>query len=153
MTSMRRMVTSDSATVSRLSVKVNQTAFVEPIVETLADSAPKHDNFVIEDENTVIGFFQIDGLSGKQKIPDSLEVHEVMVDTRHQGKGHGKAFLLGLRPFLQIEYPEWRFACLGVNCRNLKAIRLYEFGGFVDTGKIYSGGASGPQHIMRLDLT
>lgn len=153
MIGMRKMTTDDRTAVLALSVTDDQSRFVEPIAETLSDDAPVRDNFVIEEDGVVVGFFQIDGSSGKQKIRDSLELQEVAVDARHQGKGYGKAFVLALRTFLRKEYPEWRSVCLTVNYKNRAAYRLYELGGFVDTGQTHLEGRSGPQHIMHLAFT
>ena len=153
MVKMRRMTAGDRDAVLALKVSDDQTAFVDPIAETLSDRAPRCENFVIETQGVIVGFFQIDNSSGRQTIPESLELHEVAVDARHQGKGYGKAFILGLRKFLKDEFPEWPSACLTVNCRNPTAYRLYELGGFVDTGRLHLAGRSGPQHIMQLNLS
>ena len=49
-------------------------------------------------------------------------------------------------------YPHADGIGLTVNCKNLHAYKLYELGGFIDTGELYLGGRSGPQHIMRRKL-
>jgi len=41
---------------------------------------------------------------------------------------------------------------LTVHTRNAAAIRSYLGAGFEDTGRLYHGGRSGPQHIFRLHL-
>ena len=84
-----------------------------------------------------------------QSVETYLELHEVIIDWRHQGKKYGKAFVEILPSLLKAEYPNWRGVCLTVNCRNKEAKRLYEYGGFTDTGELKLDGPSGPQHIMR----
>ena len=143
------MTAEDQAQVLELEVGSEQKAFVEPINETLADINPQRDNFVMEAEGTIIGFFQIDHPSDERKISDFLELHEVQIDAKHQGKGYGKAFVKELPNLLSREYPEAPGVCLTVNFRNTQAHRLYQLGGFIDTGKVYLLGRSGPQHIMR----
>jgi GNAT superfamily N-acetyltransferase len=150
---LRRILASDRSAVLGLSVTDPQAAFVEPIAETLSTTALERDNFVIVAGGEVVGFFQIDCASDAQKIPDTLELHEVIIDAAHQGKGYGKAFVFALKEFLRREYPGWGAVCLTVNCKNKGAYRLYELGGFMDTGELYCEGRSGPQHVMRLDLS
>lgn len=153
MVRMRKMTDDDRVTVLSLSVAAEQSAFVDSIADTLSMTGPVRDNYVVLADDTIVGFFQIDCSSGNQRIPHSLEVHEVAIDATHQGKGYGRSFICGLKSFLKHEYPHSKSACLTVNCRNGKAIGLYELGEFVDTGNLYHGGRSGPQHVMRLDLS
>ncbi len=150
---LRRYLTADRAAVLGLSVTGPQAAFVEPIAETLSTTALQRDNFVIAADDGVVGFFQIDCSSGAQRIANALELHEVLVDASHQGKGYGKAFVFALKDFLRREYPVWDDVCLTVNCKNMGAYRLYELGGFTDTGELHLEGRSGPQHVMRLALS
>ena len=150
---LRRYLAADRAAVLGLSVTGLQAAFVEPMAETLSTTALQRDNFVIAADDGVVGFFQIDCSSDAQRIANSLELHEVLVDASHQGKGYGKAFVFALKDFLRSEYPVWDDVCLTVNCKNMGAYRLYELGGFTDTGELYLEGRSGPQHVMRLALS
>ncbi len=150
---LRQFLTADRAVVLGLSVTGPQAAFVEPIAETLSTTALQRDNFVIAADGAIVGFFQIACSSGAQKIANTLELHEVIVDASHQGKGYGKVFVFALKEFLRSEYPKWDAVCLTVNCKNKKAYRLYELGGFTDTGELYFEGRSGPQHVMRLALS
>ena len=145
---LRRYTSADKPTVERFEVTSAQAAFVEPLRETLAMAAER-DNFVIEADGEPVGFFQIDHASATQCVKAHLELHEVTIDWRHQGKKYGKAFVESLPRLLNAEYPDWRGVCLTVNCRNDKAKRLYEHGGFTDTGELKLDGPSGPQYIMR----
>lgn len=152
MFNLRRMKDSDRDHVAQLAVSVEQLVFVDPINDTLAAADPERDCFVMTDAGTIVGFFQIDLASNLRTIPELLELHEVQIDARHQGKGYGKAFMSSLPALLLAEYPGSPGVSLTVNCKNLHAYRLYEFGGFQDTGDLYEGGRSGPQHIMRCDF-
>ena len=152
MLKLRRMSESDRARVSSITVSAGQLVFVDPIRETLSTADPDRHCHVMVAAETVVGFFQVDYSSSHRTLPDLLEVHEVQIDAAHQGKGHGRAFATSLVEFLTGEYPEAGGACLTVNLRNLHAYRLYKLAGFRDTGEIYAGGRSGPQHIMRCDF-
>lgn len=145
---LRRLEDDDRPVVAKLSVRSEQEAFVEPLPETLAATAMDRDNYVMEADGAVVGFFQIDSTSRTQCVPDCLELHEVCVDGSAQGQGHGRSFVEALPLFLRETYPGWDGVCLTVNCRNERAKRLYELGGFEATGELKEEGRSGPQFIM-----
>lgn len=144
---------SDRAAVLRLTVTEAQRAYVTPIPETLENSALRRDNYVIEAEGALVGFFQIDRVAPGPALPDHLELQEVTIDARHQGKGYGRAFMAALAAFLRTGYPDWHQICLTVDFRNDPAFRLYRSAGFEDTGEITERGGGAPQRIMRKDLT
>jgi len=148
---LRRYTDVDKSTVEQFEVTNAQAPFVEPLRETLATEADR-DCFVIEADGKPVGFFQIDHASATQSVEAHLELHEVMIDWRHQGKKYGKAFVEMLPRLLNAEYPNSGSVCLTVNCRNQKAKKLYEYGGFADTGELKMDGPSGPQHIMRREI-
>lgn len=148
---LRPYLSDDKTTVEQFEVAIEQAPFVEPVSETLA-TEHERDNYVIEVDGLPIGFFQVDHSSGLQCLDDHLELHEVLIDQSQQGKGYGKAFVEMLPDFLRIKYPGRRGVCLTVNCRNQSAKRLYELGGFANTGDLKLEGRSGPQFIMRRDL-
>ncbi|WP_421782346.1 GNAT family N-acetyltransferase [Kiloniella litopenaei] len=134
----------DQITVSSLKVSKDQSDFIDPI--TLSLTNMDRDSYVMETSGHIIGFFQIDARQNQ------LELHEVFIDHRHQGKGHGKEFMSSLAPFLRKNYPRANAVFLTVNCRNSHAKRLYEFGDFIDTGDLKKDGPAGPQHIMKKSL-
>ena len=73
-----------------------------------------------------------------------------MVDRRMQAKGIGYQALTQL-PALVAEYlPEFHQVNLTVNFSNRPAQKLYRRCGFEDTGLVYAGASSGPQHIYAL---
>ena len=149
---LRTMADADRATVAGLRVTNDQLAFVDTIADTLNGSAHQRENYVIEAGNAIVGFFQVDSGSGAQAVPDSIELHEVQIDAAHQGNGHAGAFMAALAPFLAAHYPDTDTVSLTVNCRNRIAYRVYAQGGFTDTGALYHGGRSGPQHVMTMKL-
>lgn len=152
MITLRQMTAADREAVLLLDVTKEQSAFVDPISDTLAQSSSLRDNHVVVAEDLVVGFFQIDDTPESQRIAGSLELHEVRIAAAHQGKGFGKQLLASLPPYLRSTYPDWASVCLTVNCRNKRAYHLYLLGGFADTGETFHGGRSGPQHVLRMSL-
>lgn len=147
---LRHMMHDDRKQVARLEVTGDQLQFVEPMPMTLKTTALERDNFVIETDTGIVGFFQID-----TRVPDYarqplLELCQVVIDQTHQGRGVGRQFIQCLPELLKREYPEAPGVVLTVNCRNSLAHRVYAAGGFHDAGEIYEGGPSGPQHIMTM---
>lgn len=147
---LRRMTTHDHAPVAALVVGSEQLQFVEPMPLTLETTALQRDNFVIETDEGIAGFFQID-----TRVPDYvrlplLELCQVVIGQRFQGRGLGKRFVARLPELLEREYPDAPGIVLTVNCRNKMAHHVYAASGFKDTGEIYAGGPSGPQHIMMM---
>lgn len=148
---LRAMSAEDRAAVLGLKVAREDYAFVDPIHETLV--IENRDQYVIEADGTdgIVGYFQIDNQSDHRLLPGYLELQAVQIDVNQQGRGLGKAFVAAIGGFLKPRYPDAAGVYLTVNCRNLHAYRLYEFGGFADNGALYHGGRSGPQHIMQID--
>lgn len=152
MVTLRPMLESDRTDVSALVVSDEQLDFVDPLSEALEAHAGDWDDHVIVADDQVVGFFQIDSSRSTPRIPDQLELHEVRIGSVYQGRGYGKAFMTLLGDYLAATYPGWPDVCLSVNCRNETAYRIYQQGGFVDTGEIYHGGSAGPQHVMTRPL-
>lgn len=74
------------------------------------------------------------------------------VDQRQQGRGIGTGGVRALRDYLRREFPDAAAVVLTVNVQNSGAVKAYRRGGFVDTGDLFHGGRSGPQHVMRMGL-
>ena len=89
---LRRYTCGDKPAVEQFQVTSAQAAFVEPLRETLAMGGDR-DCYVIEADGEPVGFFQIDHASSMQSVETYLELHEVIIDWRHQGKKYGKAFV------------------------------------------------------------
>jgi RimJ/RimL family protein N-acetyltransferase len=66
--------------------------------------------------------------------------------------GYGMAAMSAIRDLMRREHPDVAELVLTVNCRNTAAISTYLKAGFRDTGEIYHGGNSGPQHVFYLPL-
>ena len=147
---LRRMLQDDRAQVAALAVASNQLQFVDPMPLTLETTALERDNFVMATETGIAGFFQIDTRTPDYVQQPLLELCQVVVDQNQQGRGLGQQFVQALPELLKREYPDAPGVVLTVNCRNKLAYHVYSAGGFHDTGEIYTGGPSGPQHIMSM---
>ena len=75
-----------------------------------------------------------------------------LISSGQQGRGLGQAAIPEIRDLLHRAHPEASHLYLSVNRRNKRAIRTYLGAGFRDTGRLYHGGASGLQHVLRLPL-
>lgn len=156
MIQLRPMTSNDLEAVRRLTVNEDQHAYVRPITQTLAQKDKDRDYHLIIETSRIVGFFVIDkGYSGRYDFTDGSELGLLgyFIDHRHQGKGFGGAACRKLREYLPQKYPNYAAIVLTVNCKNLPAQRAYQAGGFQDTGELYQGGRSGPQHIYRMRLT
>lgn len=147
---LRRMTADDHALTAALVVGSEQLKFVDPMPLTLETTALQRDNFVIEANGEIAGFFQVDTRAPDFARLPLLELCQVVIDQRFQGRGLGKRFVARLPELLEREYPDAPGVVLTVNCRNKMAHRVYAASGFKDTGEIYAGGPSGPQHIMTM---
>lgn len=147
---LRHMMNDDREQVAGLAVTRDQLQFVDPMPLTLKTTALERDNFVIETDTGIVGFFQVDTRTPDYVRQPLLELCQVVIDQNHQGRGIGRQFIQGLPELLKREYPDAPGVVLTVNCRNKIAHRVYAAGGFHDTGEIYEGGPSGPQHVMTM---
>ncbi|MBB6099589.1 RimJ/RimL family protein N-acetyltransferase [Deinobacterium chartae] len=141
-----------------LEVHPEQLAFVSPVERMLAaaDTEPLTDPYLILEQGRVVGFFLLNrdpqAIAYYASSPHTVGLEGFFVDRREQGRGLGAQALAALVRYLQLTHPELRELNLTVNCRNAAAIRAYQKAGFVDTGQLYHGGRSGPQHVMTLPL-
>ena len=147
---LRRMREDEQALAATLAVTSEQLQFVVPMQLTMKTTALERDNFIIETDAGIVGFFQIDTRVPEYVRQPLLELCQVVIDQNHQGRGIGRRFIQSLPELLRREYPDATGVVLTVNCRNKMAHRVYVAGGFRDTGEIYTGGPSGPQHIMTM---
>jgi GNAT superfamily N-acetyltransferase len=151
---LRPMTDADRPAVTALTWTADQNAYVDPWDAVLPPACPECETFVIDSAaDGVVGSFQVEagGAGGSQvcAMPGYPELRHVVIDTAHQGKGYGKALADGLEDLIRKHYPSALGLCLTVNCRNDVAHAVYKKLGFTDTGDLYHGGRSGPQHIMR----
>ncbi|NYZ64532.1 GNAT family N-acetyltransferase [Endozoicomonas sp. SM1973] len=151
----RRMTENDLTEVKTLSVEENQIKYVGTTEEILQQSSDTNHFYVIQKNNSIIGFFIIDTTYNKKYSfaqEAELGLRAFLIDKNLQGKGLGKQAVMALIPYLKSAYKEWKSIVLTVNCKNSGAYRCYLSGGFIDIGDRYLEGPAGPQYIMRSSL-
>jgi GNAT superfamily N-acetyltransferase len=84
--------------------------------------------------------------------PGTVGVRALYVDEHRQGEGIGTAMVRALPDLARQLYPDAVRLALTVNVTNPIAVRAYLRAGFTDSGRVYRGGALGPQHILVQDL-
>ena len=152
---LRPMTDADRNAMLALRLTPGQERFVCPIAQILEDRLPAEDFHLIVEAASVVGSFSIDRDYARRQdfcLPGELGLLGFLVDSRQQGRGIGQAACAGLGNYLSRHYPDRSSVVLTVNCRNLAAQRLYLSTGFEDTGELYHGGRSGPQHIYRMPI-
>lgn len=100
-----------------------------------------------------VGFFLLNfdpASAAHYRAAQGVGLEGFLIDLSEQGKGYGKATVAAIKELLALEHPDVREVNLTVNCKNTAAIRTYLGAGFEDTGRLYHGGRSGPQHIFSL---
>lgn len=149
----------NNAAVHALTVDSAQHAFVSPIEDMLAARAekPLEIPYAIQDDDLVVGFcfLNFDPAATAHYCDDATTcgLEGFLIDRRYQGQGYGIRAVAALRDFIRANFPTYTRLNLTVNSRNVAAKRMYEKAGFVDTGRLYYGGRSGPQHIYSLPLS
>jgi len=141
-----------------LRVHPDQYAFVSPIEASLADAEQCHGStpMAILHGHTPVGFYRIEQhastIAERDYAIPALGLRSFFIGADWQGRGFGAAAVPALVADLATRHPEARLLVLTVNCRNLPALALYRRAGFEDSGELYHGGRSGPQHLMWLPL-
>ena len=127
---------------------VGDTAF--NVDDSLRD--PMSEAMAVFADKIVVGFYRLDfspGSVAARELPEpTVGLRAFVIDRAHQGRGYGAAAMVAACADLRQRHPQRRLLALTVNCTNHAAIALYQKAGFVDTGEIYLGGSSGPQHFM-----
>lgn len=148
---------SNWAAVVALNLSDAQLAYVSPVATMLA--LTRHHSafypYAIYADGRAVGFFLLNfdpRTTAHYRAPQGVGLEGFVIDLAEQGKGYGPAALGALGAFLREAHPEVLEVNLTVNCANTAAIRAYLKAGFEDTGRLYEGGRSGPQHIFRLPL-
>jgi len=141
-----------------LRVHPAQYAFVSPIEASLADAEQCHGStpMAILHGDTPVGFYRIEqqasSIAERDYAVPALGLRSFFIGADWQGRGFGAAAVAALVADLATRHPEARLLVLTVNCRNPSALALYRRAGFEDSGELYHGGRSGPQHLMWLRL-
>jgi GNAT superfamily N-acetyltransferase len=102
-----------------------------------------------------VGFFILDrsaDVALYEPHPGTVGVRALYVARERQGEGIGTAMLRAMPDLTRRLYPDAERLALTVNVSNPIAVRVYARGGFTDTGRLYHGGALGPQHVLVLEL-
>ena len=155
MISIAPLARDDIARVAHLTLGPGQDQFVAPIWKMTAENSDVVDFHVILDVTTAVGFFKIDrdyAHNHDFADPQELGLRGLLICATLQGLGIGSQALTLLPDYLRVHYPSARSLILTVNVSNPAAYRTYCATGFQDTGEMYLGGGSGPQHVMRLML-
>jgi RimJ/RimL family protein N-acetyltransferase len=141
----------------RLAPHPDQERFAGRLADTLpaAEADPDRTPVAIVADGAPVGFFVLHrGPAAGILAPEARDVllRAFLVDTRFQGRGIATRALAALPQFVAAQMPGIRRIVLSVNVGNPVAIRTYQRAGFADTGALYHGGASGPQHVFELWL-
>ena len=158
---LERVGPANRAAVLRLEVAKEQLPYVSPVAEVLdglgEDAALERYAICAGDgEDEVVGFFALDfdgdrvGRYAGGGRPCGLRNYLISPD--QQGRGYGRAAIPAIRSLLRREHARATGLFLTVNRRNRAAISAYLKAGFRDTGRLYHGGDSGPQHVFHLPL-
>ncbi|WP_052351876.1 GNAT family N-acetyltransferase [Deinococcus pimensis] len=142
-----------------LTVAEGQAGFVVAPRDDLTDieADPCSEAHAVLHDGEVVGFYHLDfhplGIAERAFPQPSCGLRSFLIDTRHQGRGYGRAAMHALIQDLRARRPDVQRLNLTVNCRNVHARALYLAVGFTDAGPLFHGGPNGPQHVMSFDLT
>ena len=122
--------------VADLSVKDDQRSYVAPAIGILARGYVYRDCnariYVIENDGTIVGTALVREFTDE---PLGYDLQQFMIDQRYQGKGYGSEALGLILDELRRE-GHYDHVEVCVKKDDIKAIRLYEKNGFVDSGYI-----------------
>lgn len=141
---------------ARLQLAPDQHPYVPPMAQVLARALRKADvrEMVILRGAVVAGYFQFNLCASETAHycsgAASCGLEAMMVDRRVQAQGIGYGALRQLPETLRRHVPRRNQIRLTVNFSNRPAQKLYARCGFVDTGAVFEGAPSGPQHIYSL---
>jgi RimJ/RimL family protein N-acetyltransferase len=140
-----------------LAARPEQERFSGPLAETLpaAEADPDREPVAILDNGVPVGFFVLHRGPGAGVLaPQARDVllRAFLVDAAAQGRGIATRALATLPDFVAARLPGVHRIVLTVNVENPVAIRTYRRAGFADSGEVYHGGTSGPQHVFELWL-
>ena len=141
--------------VLHLALAPGQEAFVGRIEQMVAEARESVELHAIQGGAEAVGFFKIDRDYGQDSGfagPGDTGLRGMLIGAQYQGRGYGRAALTALPDYLRATYPELGLVRLTVNTANTRALGLYLATGWRDTGELWHGHRSGPQHILALDL-
>lgn len=140
----------------RLEVAEEHLPYVAPVEAMLEGRDDTIEDYAIRAGDGVVGFFRLDLDPGRVSAYAGdgpyCGLRGFLIGREHQGKGYGSAAIPAIRRLILERHPEIEKLFLTVNLRNAVAISAYLKAGFRDTGDLYHGGNSGPQHVFALPL-
>lgn len=137
-----------------LGVHEAQYDFVGRIAASLpdAEACEGSEPMVILRDGEPVGFYRLEhrprSIADMDFARPTVGLRSFFVDARWQGQGVGTMALVAAMADITHRYPAVRDVVLTVNLRNAPALALYRRAGFRETGGLYHGGRSGPQHVM-----
>ena len=136
------MTINDVESVFEIEKSLIGTGSVEDIKKSIESDVLKY--FVLKQNDEVLGFFEM------SYLPPEIELFDIAIDTKFQGKGYANLLMNFLIDFAKTKNCETIF--LEVNRINKKAISLYNKFGFVEYAvrKNYYG--ENDAILMKLDL-
>ncbi len=135
-------------------VEPAQYAYVGEVAVHLIDceASPHSEPMAILAEGVVVGFYRIDlrpgAIAGGDYGGACALLRNLQVDRTCQGRGLGTLAVRACVADLERRHLQLRLLALTVSCVNATALQIYRRTGFVDSGRFYYGGRSGPQHLM-----
>lgn len=140
----------------RLEVAEEHLPYVSPVGEMLAVGDGATEDYAIRAGGRVVGFFRLDfdppRVSRYAGEGCFCGLRGYLIGRGYQRRGYGRAAIPAIRSLMRERHPDVEQLVLTVNRRNAAAISTYLKAGFHDTGRLYHGGASGPQHVFALPL-
>ncbi|WP_109124732.1 GNAT family N-acetyltransferase [Dyella sp. C11] len=137
-----------------LGVSEEQYDFVGRIGASLPDAEACHGSepMAILRDGEPIGFYRLEqhatSIADRAFERPTVGLRSFFIDTRWQGQGLGALALGAAMEDIARRRPSVQDVVLTVNLRNTAALALYRRAGFRETGELYHGGRSGPQHVM-----
>ncbi len=120
----------------------------------LESSDESIENYAVRANGEIVGFFRLDFDRHRvaQYAGDGhyCGLRGYLIGRGHQGNGYGRAAIPAIARPMRDQHPEIERLVLTVNLRNAAAISTYLKAGFHDTGAVYHGGNSGPQHVFSM---
>lgn len=142
-----------AAAVRALRVEAPQYAFVGDVQASLiaCEADPNSQAMAILHGDVVVGFYRLDlapGAIDGGQYGACAALRSVLVDRAHQRQGLGTRAMRACVADVERRHPGLRLLLLAVDCTNAAALRMYRACGFVDSGRPYHGGRSGPQRLL-----